>query len=372
MSSLPVRCTTTTLIALCLAAPSTAFGGEECEGQDGECACGGPTFEPVALVQIWATAWDQDLDPQADPAGYGDPEDDPGFKIRRARLGAQGQLGMGFHYEVVLDAGSPYDAWKEADTKVHLHDAMVGYKRGGLELGLGQQKVPYSREALISSSEILFTERAVATEHMVPDRETGFTAGYRWNGLGLDAGVFNGSGSFLGDDNAGLLSAGRLSYTNAENGEDYRTWGEIDGLVFGAAANGFYNDDLSTSTMGVGGDLIVRVAGLSALVEGHYANIQPTATDVAPADVMDGTPRLGVTGQLGYSVGAFENAVRFSMFDDDMDSEDNGDIWELYGGTTVHLADDHARVGIGYVHRHEMAGQTLPNDTIRLWVQGKY
>jgi hypothetical protein len=350
MSSLPVRCATTTVFALCLAAPSSALAGEECEGQGGECACDGPSFEPVALVQIWATAWDQDLDPQADPAGYGDPED----------------------YAVVLDAGSPYDAWKEADTDVHLHDAMVGWKRGGLSLGLGQQKVPYSREALISSSQILFTERAVATEHMVPDRETGFTAGYRWNGLGLDAGIFNGSGSFLGDDNAGFLSAGRLSYTNADDGQDYRTWGEIDGLIFGAAANGFYNDDLSTSTMGVGGDLIVRVAGLSALVEGHFANIQPTATDLAPADVMDGTPRLGLTGQLGYSLGAFENALRFSMFDDDMDTEDNGDIWELYGGTTVHLADDHARVGIGYVHRHEMAGQTLPNDTIRLWVQGKY
>ncbi len=331
-----------------------------------------PTIEPVALVQIWATAWDQDQDAQADPASYGDPEDDPGFKIRRARLGAHGNLGAGFTYEVVFDAGSPYDVWKQADTKVHLHDANIGWSRGGLELGLGQQKVPYSREALISSSQIVFTERAVATEHMVPDRETGLTAAYRWNGLGIDAGVFNGSGSFLGDDNFGFLSAGRLSYTNAEAGEDYLTWGEIDGLIFGAGANGFYNDDLSTSTVAAGGDVIVRVAGLSALVEGHFSKLQPTATDVAPADVLDGTPRLGVTGQLGYSVGAFENALRFSMFDDDMDTEDNGDVWELYGGTTIHLADDHARLGFGYVHRHEMAGQTMPNDTIRLWVQGKY
>ncbi len=370
MSALPVRCTTAAVLGLLFAAPSTAFAGE-CEG---ECDCNKPTFEPVALVQIWATAWDQDLDPQADPAGYGDPEDDPGFKIRRARLGGKGRLGYGFDYEVVLSAGSPYDAWKEAKTTVHLHDANIGWSHGGLRLGLGQQKVPYSREALMSSGEIVFTERAVATEHMVPDRETGFTAAYRWNGLGLDAGIFNGSGSFLGDDNTGFLTAGRLSYTNAEAGEDLVTWGEIDGLVFGAGANGFYNDDLATHSMGVGGDVIVRVAGLSALIEGHYGNIQPTSTDVAPADVLDGTPRLGITGQLGYSVGIFENALRFSMFDDDMDPDvqDNGDIWELYGGTTVHLAEDRARVGVGYVHRHEMAGQTLPNDTIRLWVQGKY
>ncbi len=371
MPALPVRCATLSIVGLLAIAASQALA-EECEGNEGECACNKPSFEPVALVQLWATAWDQDLDPQADPAGYGDPEDDPGFKIRRARLGAHGSLGYGFTYEVVLNAGSPYDAWKEADTKVHLHDANVGWSRGALTLGLGQQKVPYSREALISSSQIVFTERAVATEHMVPDRETGFTAGYRWNGLGLDAGVFNGSGSFLGDDNFGFLSAGRLSYTNAEDGEDYLTWGEIDGLVFGAGGNAFYNDDLSTHTMGAGGDVIVRVAGLSALLEGHYSKITPSSTDVAPADVMDGTPRLGFTGQVGYSVGAFENAVRFSMFDDDLDTDDNGDIWELYGGTTIHLAEDHARVGFGYVHRHELAGQTLPNDTIRIWVQGKY
>jgi hypothetical protein len=362
MSSSTVRCATVALAATALALPPAASADE----------AQGPSVQPVALVQLWATAWDQDQDAQADPAAYGDPEDDPGFKIRRARIGAQGDLGAGFTYEVVLNAGSPYDVWKEADTMVHLHDANIGWSRGGLELGLGQQKVPYSREALISSSQIVFTERAVATEHMVPDRETGLTAAYRWNGLGVDAGIFNGSGSFLGDDNIGFLTAGRLSYTNADNGQDYLTWGEIDGLVFGAGANGFYNDDLSTSTLGAGGDIIVRVAGLSALLEGHWSKLQPTATDLAPADVLDGTPRLGLTGQLGYSLGDFENALRFSMYDDDMDTEDNGDVWEIYGGTTVHLAEDHARVGIGYVHRHEMAGQTMANDTIRLWVQGKY
>jgi hypothetical protein len=143
-------------------------------------------------------------------------------------------------------------------------------------------------------------------------------------------------------------------------------------LVLSAGANGFYNDDLSTGTLGLGGDLLVRVAGLSVLLEGHHANLTPTHTDIAAPDVLAGTKRLGLTGQVGYSLGAFENAVRVSMFDDHTGVDDNGDVWELYGGTTAHLVDDHARVGVGYVHRHEMAGQTLPNDTIRLWVQGRY
>ena len=41
----------------------------------------------TGFVQMWVTALDQDVDPLTDPASYGDPEDDPGFKIRRARLG---------------------------------------------------------------------------------------------------------------------------------------------------------------------------------------------------------------------------------------------------------------------------------------------
>jgi hypothetical protein len=362
MSSLRVACAA----VLTLALPGAAFA-------DAAVAEGGPDFfEPVMLGQLWITAWDQDRDPQADPAGYGDPEDDPGFKIRRARLGAQGDLGKGFGYEVVFGAESPYDVWSEGDTDIQLVDANVGWKKGAFGVTVGQQKVPYSLEQLMSAGELIYTERAVATAHMAPGRETGLMADYSWKGLGVQAGLFNGSGSFLGDDNIGFLSAGRLSYTLGSAEAARKTWGKVDGLVLSAGANGYYNDDLSTGTLCLGGDVLVRAAGLAVLLEGHHANLKPTHTDVAAPDVLDGTPRLGLTGQVGYSLGAFENAVRFSLFDDNTEVEDNGDVWELYGGTTVHLIDDHARLGVGYIHRHEMAGQTLPNETIRLWVQGKY
>ncbi|MFH1463108.1 MAG: porin [Pseudomonadota bacterium] len=357
MSCLRVTCTA----ALALALPCTALAADAPD-----------FFQPVMLGQVWVTAWDQDRDPQADPAGYGDPEDDPGFKLRRARLGAEGELGKGFGYEIVFGAESPYDSWSQGDEDIQLVDANVGWKKGDFEITVGQQKVPYSLEQLISAKELVYTERAVATAHMVPGRETGLVAGYSWKGLGLKAGLFNGSGSFLGDDNIGFLTAGRLSYTLGDPEQAMKTWGPVDGVVLSAAANGFYNDDLSTGTLCLGGDLLFRVAGLSVLLEGDHANLTPTHTSVAAPDVLDGTPRLGLTGQVGYSLGAFENALRFSLFDDNSGVEDNGDVWELYGGTTVHLVDDHARVGVGYVHRHEIAGQTLPNDTIRLWVQGKY
>src|SRR5512137_2715001 len=87
-----------------------------------------PSFTPVALVQVWGTAWDQDLDAQADPAGYGDPEDDPGFRIRRARLGGTGEIGSGLWYAVVFGVSSPYDAWTAGTEDVQLVDGVLGWR----------------------------------------------------------------------------------------------------------------------------------------------------------------------------------------------------------------------------------------------------
>jgi len=330
-------------------------------------------FQPTGQLQIWATVYDQDEDVQADPAGYGDPEDDPGFKIRRARLGAEGELGHGMFYEVVFGARSPYDAWVKPDSDIGLVDASFGWQHdSGFSVAAGQQKLPYSREALISSRELALTERGVATEHMVPDRETGLVLAYDFGKLGVSAGAFNGSGSFIGDDNMGMLEAARLEFSTGEEGQDYQTYGKVEGFVFAMGANQFYNADLSTGTMSFGGDMLMRVAGLALLVEGHYANIKPTATDVASPDVMDGTPRFGGLAQLGYTIGPVESALRLSLYDDDTAVDDNGDVLEIYGGSSWHFAEDHGLLGAGYVARIERGGRTLPNDTIRVWGQVKF
>ncbi len=61
-----------------------------------------------------------DQDPQADGSGYGDPEDDVGFKVRRARIGIAGILDdvpiEGFtkddvrpSYSVELGYSAPFD-----------------------------------------------------------------------------------------------------------------------------------------------------------------------------------------------------------------------------------------------------------------------
>jgi hypothetical protein len=326
----------------------------------------GPTARPVGLLQVWGTLYDQDTNPQADPPGYGDPEDDMGFKVRRARVGLEGEVGRNIGYEVVFGAASPYDAWDPTPRQIGLVDAKLSYGARGFRVAAGQQKVPFSREALVSISEVVFGERSVATEHMAPGREVGLVAGYRASGFLVRAGAFNGNANFQGDDNTGMLWAGRAEWSQGKGENVYSTFGRVEKPVVGFAANAFYNQDLGVSTFAWGGDLILRVDGFALLVEGNLATISPTNADIVSPDVLVETSRMGVTGQAGYSYRGFEPAVRMSLYDDNRSAEDNGDVLEMLGGVTWHLARDRARFGLAYVYRGELGGRELLNDTLRL------
>ena len=65
----------------------------------------------------------------ADPGGYGDPEDDMGFKLQTARLGFEGSNAT-VKYGVTVGLSSPYDSVAEAQgasTDLGIVDAYGGY-----------------------------------------------------------------------------------------------------------------------------------------------------------------------------------------------------------------------------------------------------
>lgn len=333
-----------------------------------------PAPKPTALIQVWATAYDMDQEAQADPATYGDPEDDFGFKIRRARVGLEGASDV-LRYGVEVGVSAPYDALAEPDEDVQIVDAFVGWAPvSGLWLQGGVMKPPISREQLMSSSSLPLAERAVSSEWMVPGREVG--AMVDW-GTGEDtrvrvrAGAFNGNGGIFGDDNTGKLVAGRAEFATGP-ARTYRTWGPNRDFTLGVGADFYYDADVSTTTLGAGGDLMLRVAGFHLLAEGRFARLQPTNSDLDQPGVFSEVSRLGGLAQVGYGIGPFEPVVRFSMFDDDTASDDAGDMLELTAGLTGHLLDDLARVGGGYVLRLETGGTSIPNDTVRLWLSLRY
>ncbi len=330
---------------------------------------------PYGQVQGWITVLDQDVDPVADPAGYGDPELDPGFSLRRARLGVKGE-GDTLHYAVSVGVSSPYDALSASDsTSAQIVDAWMRVKATkGVFVHAGLLKVPIGREQLISSSQLSLSERAVQSEWLVPARDAGLVLDARvGDGTKVRArlGAFNGNGSFTGDDNSGKLLSARAELTHGP-GRVYRTYGKVKGLTLGAAGDFWSDTDLSTKTVGYGGDLLLRVSGLAVLAEAHMATITPVNTDLETPGVLTETPRMGYLAQIGYSAGAFEPAVRYSVFDDDRDAEDNGDAAELLAGLTWHAKKDALRVGGGYVMRTETGGAAQANDSARLWGQVRF
>ena len=323
-------------------------------------------IRPVGLVQVWGTAWDMDEDPVADSTGYGDPEDDVGFKIKRLRLGLKGRE-EGLDWAVVLGTTAPYDGFDDETGAIEIIDAHVGYEKMGLGVKVGKDEVPFSRDRMISSGEQTFTERGMLSEHIAPGRELGATVFGEKFGAKITLGVFNSGGTVFGDDNLGKTLLGRVEYTFGE-ADVYETWGGPRTLAFGVGVGGFLTDDVATATQAFGADAILRVAGLTVLVDAALADVSPTNTTLDVPGVWEQTTRRGLTGQVGYGIGAFEPAVKISLYDDSAVGGFNnilaGVVWH---GALDEKRRDRVRIGAGYQLRLEESA--MANDSVRVWAQ---
>lgn len=350
--------------ATALAVPPTTQDNPENKGSF-------PKPDPYVQAHVWATLYDADEDRTADPAGYGDPEDDPGFKIRRARLGLSG-TGDQWLYAVIIGQSAPFDGLSALNgTRVDIVDAHAGWSpTEKLWLIAGVQKVPVSRELIMSSQRLALVERSAASEWLIPGRDTGFLANYQLGGeemfARLSAGVFNGNRSLITDDNPGKMFAGRVEFVSG-TADPYRTFGVVDGVNFAIAADFWRDDDIATDTLGAGVDMMLRVAGLAVTAEARLADITPDDATVDQPDVLSDTRQIGVLAQVGYTVGRFEPAVRFSYFDDATAREDNGDVGDVVAGVTWGNKSASNRIGGGFIHRIEFQGEPINNDSLRLW-----
>ena len=347
--------------------------------------CAGPAYaveppplpRPWAQLQIWGTAWDQDEDPQADPAGYGDPEADPGISLRRARVGLEGEYAL-VDYELSVGMGAPFDVYDTEQPLIGIIDAVAGFNfvvgPGSIRLAAGVQKVPVTREFLIPSAELLFQERSIQTEAITPEREPGLL--FDWDsgfGLRTRVGLYNGNGNLFGDDSYGKLLATRIEWAK---GNAYTTFTHTREDAWGVAVGGYYDDSLSTRTFRGNVDALVRFGPIAAWAEGALANVAPSDTTVTDPEVEAVTNKLSVSGQLSGFIplfaGGIEIGARGEWYDDALSRKDNGDILIVYGGATWRDPVPGIDFGLGYIHRTELQGSTHPNDTIRMWLQVRY
>lgn len=349
---------------------------------------GNDVFRPWGQLQVFTTLWDQDVDVQADPASYGDPEADPGFQLARARFGFTGVLpsrGGIFEVDYGLSMGiaTPYDILTLGTSGVGMVDGYLRISnRNKLGLGriaLGLVKVPFSREALMSSQDLVFMERAVGPENLTSVRDVGVVGSQSFViGEGDDAptfvlsgGAYNGNADPLGDFDPGLLYSGRVEF---QRGDTYKTWDPDGGVAVGAGLSGLINRELATTTEAFNADLYVRLGPWNLMGELGRAVVRPTnITEGAPSVLAD-TTRLAWSAQTSFWIGfkeesGLEIAVRASSFDDNLRLKDNGDVLILHGGATWRSPLPQLDLGAGYIHREELSGVSYPNDTIRIWTQ---
>lgn len=143
------------------------------------------------------------------------------FRIRRARLGAKGNLGS------IFGKGLRYKLMFDMSKAPSLRDAVIELKlMPQLAVQAGQRKLPFTRSFITSSRRLLFPERPVVIEDFRYDRDIGvWAAGSVADGrLGYVAGVSNGGGPNRVNDNIDLVALARV---------DVSALGEPFGFGFG-------------------------------------------------------------------------------------------------------------------------------------------
>ena len=314
----------------------------------------------------------------------GDPMQEPGFRLRRARLGIEGTLFEGLSYEIELDlfdterAGGP------------LYEATIGYKPVyWFEAIMGVQKFPFLRSEMMSSAALPHLDRATGTLAMSPANALGqIVAFHPWEDrLSITLGVFNGLkrgsafhegyegvGVSFGNRFEGIAGVGRVDFmplgpmgANMADLPSYRA-GAVKLAVGGSF---FFNDGGSILTWAGSTYAHFKAYGLHLFFEFAQEAAEPKERPTTTSTISTRIERRAVQASLGYVFlpRVLGLALRFEVLDDNIDRESQGDEWLLTPTLTFYALGDALKVQLEYTHREELFGRSLANDTVLLGLQ---
>ncbi len=294
-----------------------------------------------------------------------------GFRLRRARLGVDGKLAKDWGFELEMDLVDEYNG---GDV---LLDAAVRWQPCPFAwMKAGAQKVPFGRQQMNSSAELQFierapweaVERATGAAILDPGRQVGLSLGGEVSLLRWWAGVYNGSRGFsAGDLNDGLMYAVRLE---AGGGEMGPAEADLDGgdLRWSVGLNGYFNQAEAAEVRAAGADVAAKWQGISFRAEALWAKVIPDSRPEGTGGVPGESERWCMWAQAGYLLPLdfvrLELALRFSMLDDNVHLDDEGDLWELVGGINLYLHGNDLKLMLNYVVKEERHGAALSNDAV--------
>ncbi len=271
-----------------------------------------------ARIQVRATA-------THNPAETSD--DTSEVLIRRARLVFQGNArGPTFTYYLQLSFSNLDN---EADLRVPLRDAYVTWSGArDANVRVGQMKVPFSRQRVVSSSALQMVDRSIVVSELNLDRDVGVQIFSRdlfgIGRLGYAVGLFGGEGRNRLGRSAGLLYTARVeawplgAFDDLAEGDVRR--GARLRMAFGASLGHNQNTNRPRSTVGTpyptgdvdythaGVDVTVKWRGWSLASEAMYRAADESA-GLGPAS----RSGWGAFVQAGYMVSSrTELSARYS------------------------------------------------------------
>ncbi|MCU0671399.1 MAG: OprO/OprP family phosphate-selective porin [Myxococcota bacterium] len=309
------------------------------------------------------------------------PEDDDseedtdiGFLIRRMRLVFLGHLGSPSLQFYIQLGFAPGDLENPPNP---IRDAVITWlPTPSFGLRVGQTKVPFNRERVISSSALQLVDRSIVNAELNLDRDIGlqifhndvFGLGGR---LGFQAGVFGGDGRNRLNEDAGLLYVARVQVQPTGRFDD--AYSEADllrtstpRLSFGAGFaynqdthrrrgthGSFFQLDEGFDVLHAEVDLAFKWAGFSLLAELLWRR---AIDDDVNVGVVDGETieerfgsALGVMVQAGYLFrGGWEIAARFADIRPTHDASGQPEQRELLGGLGWYILDHNLKLQSDY------------------------
>lgn len=191
------------------------------------------------------------LDDPRQLSDFDSQEDKTNFEPRRLRMkiGGHGfQPWVKYYFEVDLQPNRDPDS-SSANSSARVIDWRVDLAKWDWgTLRLGQWKIDHNRERVDSSGRQQFVERSIATRTFTIDRQVGVQLrGHLFKNTAADmryfAGVFNGEGRGVSNNDEGLMYAGRLQWNFLGRDLDWRqtdveyTENPTGSLAFGAVTN---------------------------------------------------------------------------------------------------------------------------------------
>jgi hypothetical protein len=311
----------------------------------------------------------------------GDPMQQYGFRLRRARFGLDGHLFKTVTYAVELDI---FDSEKLGGP---LYEAWAGWSPNhwfGVKFGL--QKFPMVKSEMNSSMGLAHLDRSIGVKAMAPGNTLGIAFTHQpWKDhLTITLGVFNGlqrAPSFYDGYEGVGVSLGnkfeRLSYVGRIDLEPLAPLGkgdpDLDGGAFrlGLGGGGFYSNGQSLEMFGASGYLHMKAFGFHMLAETVWDRAKPQKRPTVITTVPTDTDRLTVHGSIGYFAHWINTglAVRAEWINDNLDVGNEGDQVVVAASLSHYLYKHYLKATLEYQARIELKGMSRKNDAAIFGVQ---